>query len=67
MTWDEVMAYLTANGNAIGKAGERGDTNAVRIMALYQMVYSCPGDPGARGLLTAAVTEYRDASATVAQ
>ena len=59
MEFKDVINGLIADGKKIGQAAAWGDKKASRIIELYQLVHSCPSDPGARGLLIAAYDDYR--------
>ena len=55
----ETIDYLKDHGSEIGEKAKAGDTKAAEIISLYKMHYSQPSDPGAAGLLIAAVADYR--------
>lgn len=53
---DEEVAWLQSN---MGK-----DETADRLIRQYQMVVVCPRDPGARGIFSAMLTDWRATKAT---
>lgn len=55
-----VYDYIKANGALIGEAAGKGDELCKRIMSAYRMHFTCPGDPGAAGILQATIKEYRE-------
>ena len=58
MTPEDAGAYFVAHRGAIEAAAREGEPKAVNILTLRKMFYACPNDPGALGLLCAAVSEY---------
>jgi hypothetical protein len=56
-TIEEIQTYLKKNGRDIGEAAGRGHPQSVRVIELYTLHHKRPGDPGAHGLLAAALDE----------
>ena len=65
MTYREVMEFLKLNGRPIGREAVEGDVLARLVVSSYSLHYRCPGDPGAQGVLMAAIEEYRRRDGTV--
>jgi hypothetical protein len=59
MNLEQAVNYLKTNGPKIGNAAQGGDVYARNIIDLYKLYARCPGDPGAQGLLIAAVKEHQ--------
>jgi hypothetical protein len=59
MNLEQAIKYLKDNGLAIGAASKGGDLSACNIINLYVMLSSSTGDPGAQGLLIAAVQDHQ--------
>lgn len=55
----DTIQYLEEHGLEIGQAATAGDTAAQRIIDMYRLHYAQPSDPGAKGLLDVAVSEYQ--------
>lgn len=58
VTPEDAGAYFIAHRGAIEAAARQGDTKANNIITLRKMFYASPNDPGALGLLCAAISEY---------
>ena len=56
---DETMQFLERYAKQIEQRADAGDAFANQVIDLYTLHYQAPQDPGARGLLEAAVAAYR--------
>jgi hypothetical protein len=55
----ELIEYLRSEGRNISIAAGYGWDCANKIIAYYDLVYACPGDPGGWAFLEAAIDEYK--------
>ena len=60
MNLTEVQNYLEKTGKKIGEQASKGNKKALEIMKIYKMLYDCPGDPGAQGILCELVKDWSD-------
>ena len=56
---EEIYSYLKKEKDNIENQGEKGCAICQQIINVYGLHYSCPRDPGARGILSALVDDYR--------
>lgn len=58
-TADQVIEQLKTEGKEIGAKASKGDKKALEVIKMYDMVYKCPGDPGARVFLVEAYNSFK--------
>lgn len=59
MEVDRCVIFLKKYGKTIRTQYDNGDVLARKIIVTYNMLYKCPGDPGALGILQAHIEEFK--------
>ena len=57
---EEAHTFLKKYGKEIGRLSASGNYVCRKIMEMYTLHYTCPGDPGAQAFLVEAINEYRE-------
>jgi hypothetical protein len=58
MEIEEAVRYLCEQSGNVGRARDRGNAMAARVIDLYELARTCPGDVAARTFLCCALEDY---------